>query len=73
MKKCILVDMSATLIHHGHIRLLKEASQRGEVIDVATNFKLGKTREAVYSSLIDPLNEEILRDLIDKVEEYWNK
>ena len=53
------------------MKLLK--TQRGEVLDVATNFKLGKTKEAVYSSLIDPLNEEILRDLIDKVEEYWNK
>ena len=37
MKKCILVDMSATLIHHGHIRLLKEASQRGEVIVALTS------------------------------------
>lgn len=31
MKK-IMVDMSATLIHHGHIRLLKKASEIGEVI-----------------------------------------
>ena len=29
--KIILVDMSATLIHHGHIRLLKKASQIGSV------------------------------------------
>ena len=31
-KKRIMVDMSATLIHHGHIRLLKKASELGEVI-----------------------------------------
>jgi len=31
-KKRILVDMSATLIHHGHIRLLKKASEYGIVI-----------------------------------------
>jgi len=31
-KKKIMVDMSATLIHHGHIRLLKEASKLGNVI-----------------------------------------
>tara|TARA_Y100001968_G_scaffold139416_1_gene127511 strand:- start:816 stop:1232 length:417 start_codon:yes stop_codon:yes gene_type:complete len=37
MNKSILVDMSATLIHHGHIRLLKEASQRGEVIVALTS------------------------------------
>lgn len=28
----ILVDMSATLIHHGHIRLLKKASELGTVV-----------------------------------------
>ena len=27
-----MVDMSATLIHHGHTRLLKKASEYGEVI-----------------------------------------
>ena len=29
--------MSATLIHHGHIRLLKEASKRGDVIVALTS------------------------------------
>ena len=32
MTKRIMVDMSATLIHHGHIRLLKKASEFGEVV-----------------------------------------
>ena len=32
MKKRIMVDMSATLIHHGHIRLLKKASEYGSVV-----------------------------------------
>ena len=27
-----MVDMSATLIHHGHIRLIQKASQYGKVI-----------------------------------------
>jgi cytidyltransferase-like protein len=31
-KKRIMVDMSATIIHHGHIRLLKKASHYGSVI-----------------------------------------
>ena len=31
-KKRVMVDMSATLIHHGHIRLLKRASEYGDVI-----------------------------------------
>jgi len=30
--KRIMVDMSATLIHHGHIRILKKASKYGKVI-----------------------------------------
>ena len=34
--KRILVDMSATLIHHGHIRLLQKASQLGNVIVALT-------------------------------------
>ena len=31
-KKRIMVDMSATLLHHGHIRLLKKANKFGDVI-----------------------------------------
>ena len=31
-KKRVMVDMSASLIHHGHIRLLKQASQFGDVV-----------------------------------------
>ena len=31
-KKRILVDMSASLIHHGHIRLLKKAADLGHVV-----------------------------------------
>jgi len=34
--KRIMVDMSATLIHHGHIRLLKAASELGRVIVALT-------------------------------------
>jgi len=30
--KKIMVDMSATIIHHGHIRLLKKASRFGKVV-----------------------------------------
>jgi len=31
-QKRIMVDMSATIIHHGHIRLLKRAKEYGRVI-----------------------------------------
>lgn len=36
MRKRIVVDMSATLIHHGHIRLLKKASELGDVVVALT-------------------------------------
>lgn len=32
MNKRIMVDMSATLLHHGHIRLLMKASKYGTVV-----------------------------------------
>ena len=32
MEKRVLVDMSLTILHHGHIRLLKKASDLGYVI-----------------------------------------
>ena len=38
-KKIILVDMSATLIHHGHIRLLKKAADLGDVVVALTTDK----------------------------------
>tara|TARA_B100000886_G_C20420282_1_gene491242 strand:+ start:531 stop:929 length:399 start_codon:yes stop_codon:yes gene_type:complete len=34
--KRIMVDMSATLIHHGHIRLLKKAAEYGYVVVALT-------------------------------------
>ena len=37
IKKRIMVDMSASLIHHGHVRLLKQASKYGSVIVGLTN------------------------------------
>ena len=36
MKKNILLDMSATLIHHGHVRLIEKASKYGNVIIALT-------------------------------------
>ena len=68
MKK-ILVDMSATLIHHGHIRLLKKASELGTVIVALTTDeeilkRKGYTPELTYES-----RKEILEAIryVDKV------
>ena len=35
--KRVLVDMSATLLHHGHIRLLAKASEYGRVVVALTS------------------------------------
>jgi glycerol-3-phosphate cytidylyltransferase len=35
-RKRVMVDMSATLLHHGHIRLLRKASQKGSVFVALT-------------------------------------
>lgn len=32
MKKKIMIDMSSTLLHHGHIRLIKKARKYGDII-----------------------------------------
>jgi glycerol-3-phosphate cytidylyltransferase len=39
MKKKIMVDMSATLIHHGHIRIIKKAQKYGNLIIALTTDK----------------------------------
>lgn len=49
----VMVDMSATLLHHGHIRLLRKASEIGDVIvalavDDEIKKKKGYTPELNY-------------------------
>ena len=48
--KRILVDMSAVLIHHGHIRLLKKAKKYGEVIVALTTDKEIKKEKKLYQN-----------------------
>ena len=44
--KRVMVDMSATLIHHGHIRLLKYAANLGSVvIGLATDQEVLNTKD----------------------------
>jgi glycerol-3-phosphate cytidylyltransferase len=54
MTDLIMVDMSATLFHHGHVRLLQKASELGRVIvalttDDEVNEKKGYTPELSFS------------------------
>ena len=58
--KIILVDMSATLIHHGHIRLLKKASELGDVIVALTTDEEIKKNKGYTPELNFKNRQEIL-------------
>lgn len=45
MKTRVMVDMSATLLHHGHVRLLKKAAELGSVVvALTTDDEIRKTK-----------------------------
>ena len=60
MSKRILVDMSLTLIHHGHIRILKKASELGQVIVALTTDEEIFKAKGFYPSLNFENRKEIL-------------
>tara|TARA_B100000795_G_scaffold69850_1_gene48722 strand:+ start:16 stop:1323 length:1308 start_codon:yes stop_codon:yes gene_type:complete len=63
MKKRIMVDMSATLIHHGHIRLLKKASEYGSVIVGLTSDKEIISKKKYEPELKFKFRKEILESI----------
>ncbi|MFA7350257.1 MAG: adenylyltransferase/cytidyltransferase family protein [Methylotenera sp.] len=58
--KRIMVDMSATLIHHGHIRLLKAAKALGTVIVALTTDEEIRTKKGYTPELNFAERSEIL-------------
>lgn len=62
MKKKIkvLVDLSATILHHGHIRLIKKASKYGEVYIALTTDQEIKKYKNYYPELKFEHRKEIL-------------
>ena len=62
MKKKIkvLVDLSATILHHGHIRLIKKASKYGEVYIALTTDQEIKKNKNYYPELKFEHRKEIL-------------
>lgn len=61
--KRIMVDMSATLIHHGHIRILKAANELGKVIVALTT-----DEEIVAKKGYEPeLNFEERREILESI------
>lgn len=55
-----MVDMSATLIHHGHIRLLRRAAEHGSVIVALTVDSQIESVKGYRPELSYPEREEIL-------------
>ena len=69
MTKRIMVDMSATLIHHGHIRLLKKASEYGNVIVGLTTDEEIISKKYYQPELAFEFRKEILESIkyVDEV------
>jgi glycerol-3-phosphate cytidylyltransferase len=63
MKKKILVDMSATLIHHGHIRLIKKARRYGELYIALTTDKQINKFKGYSPELSYRFRKEILEEI----------
>lgn len=63
--KRVLVDMSATLLHHGHVRLLKEARQHGYVIVALTTDEEVLRHKGYWPELTYEQRREILLALQD--------
>lgn len=64
-----MVDMSATLLHHGHIRLLKAAKQLGTVIVALTTDDEIRTKKGYDPELSFAERKEILEAIryVDEV------
>ena len=58
--KRVLVDMSCTLLHHGHVRLLKKASKLGKVIVGLTTDDQIVSNKGYAPELLFHQREEIL-------------
>lgn len=58
--KRVMVDMSLTLLHHGHIRLLKNAKKYGYVIVALTRDKEIKSKKGYVPELNFDQRKEIL-------------
>ncbi len=67
--KRIMVDMSATLIHHGHIRLLRAAKEYGSVIVGLTTDDEIRTKKGYDPELDFQSRREILEAMkfVDEV------
>jgi cytidyltransferase-like protein len=73
-QKRIMVDMSATLIHHGHVRLLKQAKQLGHVVVALTTDEEIRSKKGYQPELDYAARAEVLlamRDVDEVVPSPW--
>lgn len=63
MKKKICVDMSCSIIHNGHIRLLKKANKFGDVVVALTSDKDIKKHKKLIPELNFKQRKEILESI----------
>ncbi len=63
VQKRVMVDMSATLIHHGHIRLLQKASQYGAVVVGLTTDEEIQSKKGYKPELTFENRKEILESI----------
>lgn len=63
MAKRVMVDVSVTLLHHGHIRLFQKASELGDVIVALTTDEEVKKTKGYYPELSYKEREEIMRSI----------
>ncbi|MDL2314229.1 adenylyltransferase/cytidyltransferase family protein [Desulfovibrio sp. OttesenSCG-928-C14] len=63
MKKRILVDMSATLLHHGHVRLLAKAAELGDVVVALTTDEEVRKKKGYVPELSYEERREILESI----------
>lgn len=65
----VVVDMSATLLHHGHIRILKKASKLGTVVVALTTDEDVEKRKGYKPELSFEERKEILESIryVDEV------
>jgi len=65
----ILVDMSATLIHHGHVRLLKKAKELGTVVVALTTDEEVQNKKGYKPELSFEERKEVLESIryVDEV------
>lgn len=70
----IMVDMSATLIHQGHIRLLKKAAALGDVVVALTSDDEVRTKKGYQPELSFAERKEVLeavKYVTEVVESPW--